>query len=143
MVEVVGCDLLSDAIGDVLRKDWLSQQRGFVPCAYGAPVYIVRDVSINAGPIHCFSSLCLHLLHPLVGFMKVSKGAVKVFWGNADFTSLQENTGLKGQLVLGTPEVSGDPLYLFKVVRLSPKGEAVHCAVYWVMFDCSSNGIQL
>ena len=65
-----------------------------MPCAYGAPTYVVSAVGIDAGPIDCFPHLCLHLLHPLVCSMKVSKGAVNEFWGNADSASLQENTCL-------------------------------------------------
>ena len=32
---------------------------------------------------------------------------VKEFWGNADAATLEEEAGLYGQLILGTPEVSG------------------------------------
>ena len=47
MVEVIGCDLLPWAIGDSSGKHLLRQWRGLVPCAYGAPVYIVIDVQVN------------------------------------------------------------------------------------------------
>ena len=40
--------------------------------------------------------------------MEVSKGPVEELWRNANVISLQENTGLYGQLILGTPVVSGD-----------------------------------
>ena len=41
--------------------------------------------------------------------MEVSKGSVKELWRDADAVSLQEDTGLYGQLILGTPVVLGDP----------------------------------
>ena len=65
-----------------------------MPCAYGAPVYIVSNVGINAWLIDCFPHLCLHLLYPIVCSVQVSKGVVDEFWENADLASLQENNGL-------------------------------------------------
>ena len=96
-----------------------------MPCAYGAPADIVRDIGINVQPIHCFLHLCLHLLHPLVGPTKVSKGTVEEFCGNADLASLHENTSLYGQIVPGAPEVFGNPQDLLDAVGPSPEGEAV------------------
>ena len=107
VVEVVRCDLLPWAIGDVLGQHGLSQHGSLVFCAFGAPSDVIGNVIIDAGPIICLSCLCLHLLHPLVCSVEVSKGVVKEFWGNTDLVSLQENTGLEGQLILDTPEVSG------------------------------------
>ena len=43
----------------------------------------------------------------------------------------------------GTQEVSGDPQDLIEVVGPSLEGEAVHCAVYQIMFDSSFDVIQL
>ena len=91
-------------------------------CIYVAPSDVIGDVSINAGPINCLYCLCLHLLHPLLCSVEVSKGMVKEFWGDADFVSLQKNTSLSGQLILGAPQVSGDLWDLLEAVRLSPEG---------------------
>ena len=64
------------------------------PCAYGAPVDVVGDGDINAGSVNCFPHFYLHLFHPLMGSVEVSKGVVKKFWGNTNVASLKENTGL-------------------------------------------------
>ena len=54
--------------------------------------------------------------------MVVSKGAVEEFWGNADLAFLQENMGLKGQLMPGAPIVLGNTQDLLEAVRLSTEG---------------------
>ena len=45
----------------------------------------------------------------MVSTMEVRKGPVEEFWGNANTVSLQENTSLEGQLILGTLVLSGNP----------------------------------
>ena len=56
--------------------------------------------------------------------------------------SLQENTRPNGQLVLGTPEVMGNPQDLPQVVGLSPEDYTVQRIVDWVVLYSSSNCIQ-
>ena len=75
--------------------------------------------------------------------LEVSKDAVEEFWGNANMISLQENTSLNGQLVLGSPVVLGNPQDHPEAVRPSPEGEPVQSTVDWVTFDGSSDSIQL
>ena len=70
---------------------------------------IVCYVCIKVGPVDCLSCLCLHLLHPLVGSVQVSKGMVKKFQGNADAASLEEEASLYEQLIPSAPEVLDDP----------------------------------
>ena len=55
MVEVVSCNLLPQAIGDVLGQHGLGQQGCFVLGAYSSIGHldIVNYVSINAGPVNC------------------------------------------------------------------------------------------
>ena len=83
-MEVVRCDRLPQIITDAIGKHRLSQQTGLVLCTYGAPLDIICDVSIDAGPIDCFPHLCLHPFHPLVGSIEVIKGMVEEFWEDAD-----------------------------------------------------------
>ena len=90
--------------------------------ADGALTDIICYVCINARPVSCLSCLCLHLLHPLVGSIQVIEGTVKVFWGNADMASLEEEPSLYGQLVPSTLEVFSDPRDLLPVIWPSPKG---------------------
>ena len=78
-MEVIGCDLLPWAVRDVLGKHLLSWWGSLVLSVYGAPSDVIGDVSINARPIDCLSSLCLHLSHPLVCTMEVSEGTVEEF----------------------------------------------------------------
>ena len=56
--------------------------------ADSASVDVICYIFINARPVYCLSSLHLHLLHPMVSYAQVSKGAVEEFWGNADSASL-------------------------------------------------------
>ena len=56
---------------------------------------------------------------------------------------LKEEASFYGQLILGTPEVSGNPWDLLPAIQPTPKTEAIQCAVCQVMFDGTSNGIQL
>ena len=46
-------------------------------CAYGALLDVICNVGFDAGLIDCFSDLWLHLFHPLVGSLEVSKGTVE------------------------------------------------------------------
>ena len=55
--------------------------------------------------------------------------------------SLQENTSLDGQLILGAPEVMGEPQDLTEAVRPSPEVYMVQGVVDWVVVYSSSNGI--
>ena len=75
--------------------------------------------------------------------MQVSEGTVKELWENADAAIFEEEANLYGQLILGAPEVSGYPWDWLPAIQPSPKGEAVHCAVHWVIFNGTLNGIQL
>ena len=63
---------------------------------------VVSYVCIDARPVDCLSCQCLHLLHPLVGSIQVSKGMVEEFGGNADVPSLKEEASLYGQFIPGT-----------------------------------------
>ena len=93
--------------------------------ADGALMDVVYYVCIDAGPVDCLSCLCLHFLHPLVGSMQVTKGTFKEFWGNKDRAFLEEEACLYGQLILGAPDVSGDPQDLLLVIWPYLKGEVV------------------
>ena len=109
------------------RPSWISL--GSIGCAGGglvfsadcAPADIVGYFSIDAGPIHCLSSLCLHHVYPLMDSVQVSKGAIEGFWGNADVGSLEEEAGFYRPLILGSPEMSDNPPDLLPVVWPTPK----------------------
>ena len=101
--EVVSCDLLPWAIGDIAGEHGLCKGRGFVLGADSASADIICYICIDARPLDCFSCLCLHLFHPFVGSMLVSKGVFEEFWGNVDTTSLEEEAGLYGQLIPDAP----------------------------------------
>ena len=79
---------------------------------------IVSYICIDVGPVHCLSCLYLHLFYPLVGSMQVHMGTVEEFWGNTDVAFLEEAC-LYGQLVLDTPEMSGNPQDLLLVIHPS------------------------
>ena len=80
-MEVIGCNLLSIATGDVLGQQGLSWQGNLVFSEFVAPFNIVNDISVNARPVNCLSGLHLYLLHPLVCAMEVSEGMVEEFRG--------------------------------------------------------------
>ena len=87
---------------------------------YGAPLDMVDDVCLHAGPINCFSCLGLHFSIPWYVLWSSARVLLKNL-GDADSVSLQENTSPNGQLVPGTTEVMGDPNDL-EVVGPSPEG---------------------
>ena len=45
--------------------------------AYWESLDVIDNVCMHAGPVNCLSCLALHLLHPQVYTMEVSKGPVK------------------------------------------------------------------
>ena len=90
MGEVVSNNFLAWAIGEVSRNHWLCRGRSLVLCANGALADIVDSVCIYARPIHCFSHLSLHSIHPLMHAMEVSKGPIKQFQGDAYPCPLEE-----------------------------------------------------
>ena len=108
--------------------------------AYVASFDIVSDISIDAGPVNYLFCLCLHLFYPLVCAMDVSEGTVEEF-GGTHSVSLQENTNLNGQLILGAPEVVGDS---WTCLRCSGHPLRVKYRMLYtmVMFYGSSDGIQ-
>ena len=61
--EVVGCNLLPWAIMDIPGKYGLCMGRGFVLGADSTLADVINYICINAGPIHCLSCLCLHLIY--------------------------------------------------------------------------------
>ena len=65
--EVVRSDLPPWAIGDIHGEHRLCRWRGLVFNADNVPADIVGYMSINARPVHCFFSLYLHLVYPLMG----------------------------------------------------------------------------
>ena len=118
--KIVSCDLLLQVNRDDPREHWLSKGRGFVLAVDSASVDVICYICIDAGPVYYLSCLCLHFLHPLVGSLQVSNGAVEEFQGNADTASLEEEASLYRQHVPGAPEVSGDPQDLLSVIWPSP-----------------------
>ena len=104
---------------------------------------IVDYICINVWPVHCLPCLCLHLVYPLVGSVQVSKSTVEWFQGNTNAGSPEEEAGFYGQLIQGSPEVSGEPWDLLLAIWPSPYGKAVHYTVYQVTFDGTLNDIQL
>ena len=90
--------LQSPAMGHwgCFREAWVEPVGSFVFSAHGGPSDVVSDVSIDAGPIDFLSCLCLHLLHPLLCTLEVSKGTVEEFCEDTDSTSLQKNASLNG-----------------------------------------------
>ena len=85
-MEVISCDLLPWAIGDVSGQHGLSWWGSLVLSAYGAPSDLIHNVSIDAGPINCLSGLYPYLLHSLLCAMEVSKGAVEKFGGTCTWS---------------------------------------------------------
>ena len=75
--EVVGCNLLPWAIGDIPWEHGLCRVKGFVLGADSALVDVISYICINSRPVHYLSCLCLHLIYCLVDSMQVSKGAVE------------------------------------------------------------------
>ena len=121
MGEVVSCDLLPQVIADIPGKHGLCRWRGFLLGANGALADVIDYICINARPAHCLSCLCLHLNYLLVHPMQASKGAVQYFLGNTNAGSLEE-TSFYGQLISGSPEVSGDPQDLLAAIWPTPYG---------------------
>ena len=78
---VISCDLLPQAVRDVLGQLGLGQWGNLVFDAYGAPLDVVNYICINAGPVNWFSGLGLYLFHPKVCAVEVSEGTVKKLRG--------------------------------------------------------------
>ena len=72
-----------------------------------------------------------------------SKGSVKEVLRDADAISLQENTGLYGQLVQGAQVVVCDPQGYLEAIGPSPEGELVQGTVDKVALVGFSDSIQL
>ena len=120
-MEVISCDLLPQGIGDVSGQHGLGWQGSLVFGVYRVPPDIVDYICIDARPVNCLSGMELPFFYPLVCIMEVSEGMVKEV-GGSDLISLQENTSLNGQLILGTPEVMGNFWDVLEVVGPSPEG---------------------
>ena len=118
--KVIGCNLPPWGAEDVPGEHHLSRGRGFVLGADGELTDVICNVCIDAGPINCLSCMCLHLLHPLMGSLQIGEGTVEEFWGNTDLASLEEEAGLYGQFLPGTPEVSDNPWDLLPAIQPSP-----------------------
>ena len=142
MTEVISCYFLPQAAGGVPGKHQLSKGCGLMPGADGTPFYIISNVGIYAGPVDCFSDQGLHFLDPLMGTVWVSKCSVVELWRDIDMISLQENTGLYGQLVLGTPIMLDDPRDQPEAIRLSPENDLVQGTVNQVMLYGSLDSIH-